>query len=336
MDSNADKSTENLVLNVSQNYTTDLAENKVQIVIYVYLPPLLIILGLIGNGSTCYFVRTKQLRKHSVSTYVCAYTVSNMLSLIFNSSIDWWIEEPNHFKHFSDPVCRLWQFFIRLVTYSGIWFVVAMVTDRFIVVCYPIKAKHICSVFVSKATTVAIMVGMTVISVHALWAYSVADNWCYLHGIQDDPNIAIWAIVSGFCYSFIPILVIFVVGSITGVGLCYGTPHGARGHLTPEQQTSKDLTYSTIIVSFLYFVFNTPATVINIIDNVAPDSWREIPRIIETMTLVRDISVLLLWINYSSIFFVCLISCNLFREVLKKNIFTLRMSKSESAEITNV
>ena len=322
--------------NSSQNYTAESSESEMQIIIYVYLMPILIFSGIISNGCTLYFVRTKQLRIHSVSTHIAAYTVSNILSLIFNSSIDWWmnIYETRHFIHFSDPVCRLWQFCIRLVTYSGAWFVVAMVTDRFIVVWYPAKAKHFCSVFVSKVTVVSIMIGMTVISVHALWSYSVVQNWCYLPGIVDDANIAIWQLISGFCYSFIPILVIFIVGNMTAAAMCFTDT--SRPRPTPEQMTNKDLTCSTVIIAFLYFVFNTPATIINIIDRLAPVSWREIPHVVQTMEVVRDISLLLAWINYSLIFFVCLISWNLFREILKKNIHALRLSKSESAEIVNV
>ena len=324
--------------NATWNYTADPTEreSEMQIIIYVYLLPILILCGIFSNACTLYFVRTKQLRIHSVSTYILAYTISNILSLIFNSGIDWWmyIYETRHFIHFSDPVCRLWQFCIRLVTYSGAWFVVAMVIDRFIVVWYPIKAKHICSVFVSKMTVVFIMVGMTVISVHALWSYSVVQNWCYLPGIVDDANIAIWQLISGFCYSFIPILVIFIVGNMTAAAMCFKDNPPQR--LTSEQRTNKDLTCSTVVIAFLYFVFNTPATIINIIDRIAPVSWREIPHVVQTMGVVRDISLLLVWVNYSSIFFVCLISCNVFREILKKNIYALRLSKSESADIVNV
>lgn len=322
--------------NITKNHTKESNESVLQIIIYVYLLPVLIICGILGNGITLYLVRTKQLRIYSVCTYIYAYTVSNILSLIFNSSIEWWIiiMGTRHFIHFSDPVCRLWQFFIRLVTYSGSWFVVAMVTDRFFIVWYPAKAKTFCSVFISKVTSICIMLGMTVISVHALWSYSVQDNWCYLPGITDDPNIAAWALISGFCYSFIPILAIFIVGNMTGAAMCYA--EAPRVCLSAEQRTSKDLTCSTIVVSFLYFVFSTPATIINIIDNIAPRAWREVPHVMQTMGMIRDISLLLAWINYSSIFFVFLMSCTVFREILKHNLYALRLSKSDSAEITNV
>ena len=333
MASGSENDVKYVMTNTSVNQTTGSSESTIQIIIYVYLLPLLIILGIIGNGCTCYCVRTKQLRKYSICTYICAYTISNMLSLTLNSSIDWWYSlfERRHFIHFSEPVCRIWQFCIRLVTYSGVWFVVAMITDRFILVWYPTKAKSFCSVFVSKATTVAIMVGMTVISVHALWAYSVTDDWCYLHGINEDANIAIWSLVSGFCYVFIPIIVIFIIGC---AAMCY--TNSSPVNLSPEQRTSYELTRSTIVISFLYFIFNTPATVINIIDNIAPMSWRETPHVKLTMGVIRDISLLLVLINYSSVFVVCLISCKTFREVLKKKIFDIRLSKSRSADITDV
>ena len=333
MASNPDTYFEYYYSNSSENHTVYSSESAMQIIIDVYVLPVLIILGILVNGSTCYCVRTKQLRKYSVCTYICAYTVSNMLSLILNSSIDWWysIFEKRHFIHFSEPVCRIWQFFIRLVTYSGVWFVVAMVTDRFILVCSPTKAKSFCSVFVSKATTVAIMIGMIVISVHALWAYSVTDDWCYLHGINEDTNIAVWSLVSGFCYVFIPLIVIFVVGC---AALCY--TGSTATILSPEQRTSRELTRSTIVISFLYFTFNTPATVINIIDNVAPMTWREAPHVENTMEVLRHMALLLVLINYSSVFFICLTACNIFREVLKKRIFDIRLSKTQLTGIANV
>ena len=316
------------------NYAGDSKLNSVtQAVLYIYTLPIFICMGIVGNAIVLYVVRNSVLSRHSVTIYVKAYTVANILSMIFNSSVDWIyiILEVRHFRNNSDAMCRIWQFFIRLVTYSGIWFVVAMATDRYIIVWHGHRKKQLCTMFNAKVTVCLIVVGMVTLSVHAMWTYDFSDEgWCYIQAkshVQYDFHRLIWPWVSGMLYSLVPILCIFILGNAIVVKQCHQQANN-------EDKISKELTRTVTFVCFSNFVLNTPATVINILDNALPQSWKEDPYNAKNMEITRDSMILLVCLNYVEILSAFFICSQVFRDTLYKLFHCPR--KPESIEGTAV
>ena len=291
--------------------------NRVEMVTYLCAAPVLITLGIFTNTLMCITLRKPCFRNTSLCAFLYAYSISNILALVFNSSVEWLSDLTigKHFYNYSEAVCRVWQFLIRLVAYSSGWFMVAMTIDRFLTVWFPKRAKSLCSVFFAKMVISFIMVGLTTISAHALWLFQLTNGWCYI----DSSSIFythFW-LVLGMQYSVVPLCLMFFFAILAYIGMRRRVVNTTE----MSNETMKvDITSATILNSFLYFTLNTPATVINVIDNFSPREWRNSTPVIIHMEVSRDISHTLILINYASGVIVWLTCSHVFRCALKETI----------------
>ena len=279
-------------------------------VLYTYFMPVFICIGLIGNGLSCYAVTRPPLKISSIAVYVFAYNVSNIITLIFNSGLQWCFDmlQVTHFMNNSEVSCRIWQFVFRLMTYSGIWFVVCLSIDRYIAMWLPHHAQSMCNPFMAKIAIVCTFTGLTVVSCHSMWLYQIYRGWCYLD-ITWDTNHELWLWVSGMLYSLVPLLIIFFFGNLLIVRLCL--KH--RGNLLPDSSdVDMDLTYFVMILSMLYFLFNFPATIIAIIRQ----AWHHDYVVMMKLDKASNVTSLIAWINHSIPFFILVGCSKTFRTIL--------------------
>lgn len=306
----------------------------IALITFIYPAPILIASGIFTNTLICLALRKPFFRNDSLCTFMYAFAISNILALLFNSSVEWIsdISMGTHFYNYSELVCRIWQFLIRLVIYSGGWFMAAMTIDRFLTVWFPKMANDLCSVFFAKAAITFIMIGLTTICVHALWLFKLtsrgSEKWCY----YDTYSVFykhFWRVL-GMQLSVVPLCLIFFFGILAGIGI-------RRRSLTKEmcnERIRMDITYSTLLNSALYFTLNAPATVINVIDNISPREWLEKSPVIENMEVSRDISQCLVLINYTSGLIAWLACSRAFRNVIKEIVF--RKPKLNRNSITSI
>jgi hypothetical protein len=280
---------------------------NVQLLMQTYIPPILIAIGTVGNVLIILATRRKHVCNLSICFYLCMYAVSNLLLLYLTSAIEWIsvISGTRYIADITDWGCRLWQFILRLVSYFGIWLVVAMSIDQYIAVWHPYRAVYMCTVFMAKFAIVIIIVGLVVISVHAMWIYQLMQNGCYILHNQGDLNAVLWPWLSGSLYSFVPLSLLFIFDVLLLAGLCVKKPWqlkpSSRGYFPV------DLTVMTFTVSLLYFLFTTPATIINVIDFNLPPSWLQDTELMTILDRARLISHFLPWLNPSILFLVCVV-----------------------------
>lgn len=286
------------------------AEDELQTVLYTYFMPLFICLGLIGNSLSCFAVTRSPLRSISISVYLFAYNLSNIITLIFNCGLQWCVDmlQIAHFSTHSEVSCRIWQFVFRIMTYSGIWFVVCLSIDRYIAMWHPHQAQSMCNPFMAKIAIVCTFTGLTVVSIHSMWLYQLYHGWCYID-ISRDANHEVWLWVSGMLYSLVPLIIIFFFGNLLIIRLCL--KH--RGNLLPDSSdVDMDLTYFVMILSMLYFLFNFPATIIAIIHTV----WQHDTDVVVNLSNALTVTQFIGWINYSCPFFILLGCSKAFRTIL--------------------
>lgn len=290
----------------------------IELVTFIYPGPILIAAGIFTNVLTCFVIRKPGFINISLCTFLFAYSVSNIMALLFNSSVEWLsdITLGTHFYNYSETICRLWQFFIRIVTYSGGWFLVAMTIERFLTLWFPKKANGLCSVFFAKTIIVFVIVGLTIISAHALWLFRLmpkgSEKWCYI-----DTYSAFYThfwLVLGMQFSVVPLCLILFFGILTFVGVRRRT----LLKTIINDRIRLDITSATLFSDLLYFTLNTPATVINAMDNFGPREWLESSPVIENMEVARDISHCLVLINYASGITVWLFFSHAFRCAIKE------------------
>ena len=306
----------NISYSTYPNYDTPSAlfpeEDGLQTVLYTYFVPLFICLGLIGNTLSCFASTRTPLKAFSISIYLFAYTLSNIVTLIFNSGLQWCFDmlEVAHFSTRSEVSCRIWQFLFRLMTYSGIWFVVCLSIDRYIAMWHPHRSQFMCNPFMAKIAIVSTLTGLTVVSIHSMWLYQLYQGWCYIDSSWD-LNHEVWLWVSGMLYGLVPLLIIFFFGNLLIIRLCL--KH--RGSLLPDSSdVDMDLTYFVVILSMLYFLFNFPATIINIIDR----AWQHDMVVLIKLGRARTVTQFIAWINHSCPFFILLGCSKAFRNIVSE------------------
>ena len=308
--------------------------NGIEEITFIYPAPILITLGIITNVLILLVLRKPGFRNISLCTFLGAYSISNILALVLNSGVEWMSDVfiGTHFYNSSEAVCRIWQFLIRVVTYSGGWFMVSMTIDRFLNMWFPKKANGLCSVFFAKTVITFVIVGLTIISAHALWLFRLTERgthtWCYIDTYSSFYT-HFW-LVLGMQFSVVPLCLILFFGILAGVGV----RRRSRFKTIMSERIRMDITLSTIFNAMLYFLLNAPATVINVIDNFSPREWLESIPVINNMEVARDISQCLVLISYASGIIVWILCSHSFRCAIKE-VFT-RKPKPNRTSVNSV
>lgn len=107
--------------------------------------PIIVYVGILGNGLSLVVMKTKNLRHKSYSLYLCALAVFDTLTLIahqIENVDDYFVHfkaEPGLFQHFNSASCKTYNFFSHIITLISSWLVVFMALERLIAVCFPFK-----------------------------------------------------------------------------------------------------------------------------------------------------------------------------------------------------
>ena len=226
------------------------------------------------------------------------YAVTNTLVLYVGCGADWvsHVTRTRYIAHFFDWLCRVWQFIYNVIIYAAGWIVVSMSIDRFIIVWQPRQAPYMCTVFMAKLVTIIILIGLVVVSIHAMWTYELTPQGCSIDIMQEDffQTIA-WPWISATLCSYIPLVLIFTFQIILLIGLVY--PRSEVVSLTNMNQTTQDqLTKLALIVSLVYLALNLPIIIVNLMEyansSVRPFNYRKTIRLLFARTACQTISCL--------------------------------------------
>lgn len=288
---------------------------------YAFILPVFIVMGIIGNSITLCVFRRDRMRKMSVCFYLSAYALDNILTTLVTSFMEWihMVVATPHITHWTDWGCKLWQFSIRVVIYAGAWIIVAMTADRFLSLWYPKKSVTVCTVFWAKFAVSLILIGLVFVSVHAMWTYEVITEGCF--PAQGDLHAQIWPWLSGGCYSFLPLALIFLLDNLLLVKMCM------------KRNCPPDFTFTVFSLSLLFALLATPATVINVVDFSLSRNALEDSEFMKTLDTVRIVCQLFAFLNPSGLFWVCLAVSKKFRAELCEMIIGCRVRKKEHVKI---
>ncbi len=195
------------------------------------------------------------------------YSLTNILVLYIGCGMDWFshVTETTYIANFSDWLCRVWQFMYKVIIYAAGWIVVSMVIDRFIILWHPRQAPYMCTVFMAKLVMIIIVIGLVVVSVHAMWTYELNAQGCSVDPMQQDFQTLAWPWISAALCSYIPLVLIFLFSIVITIGLV--CPRADAVSVTNMNQSTQDqLTKLTLVVGFVFLTLNLPTIIVNIIE----------------------------------------------------------------------
>lgn len=277
-----------------------------------YVTPVLIVFGNFSNLLALIVLRRKNLRPHSVCFYMTAYAVANILVLELIMGITWlcFVLEKTYIGSITDWSCRLWTFISNVIIYCGIWFVVVLTIDRFIYLCQPRKAASYCTVFTAKFIVLTVLVGLLVISIHAMWTFDLQPQGCFVSSEQQDLHTLIWPWWSASIYSYLPLAMLFFINIVLSVSLCLKRHRQRRSQ---QVEGADDFAITTLVISSSFFLLTVPATIINIIDIHFPSSMLSID-LIAGIELTKKVTEILSSINHTLLGVILMIFSRAFRQ----------------------
>ncbi|XP_059145783.1 uncharacterized protein LOC131932910 [Physella acuta] len=267
--------------------------------LFRYASPAIIIIGNITNLIALIVLRRKKLRRASVCFYLCAYALANLCVLNFMLGVIWMCEifKLSYVTYLADWTCRLWTFINNVFTYCGVWFVVAMNIDRLVYLTSRSNSQNPCTVFSAKAAVLAIMVGLTVVSIHAMWTYELQKQGCFVALEPHDLHKMIWPWLSATAYTFLPLFLLLCLNIAQGVAICL--KHGRKVVIShPADGCQDSFIVTVMVVSLTAFFLNAPATVTNVLDIHVPTSWISVDFVAQ-IELTKKITELLSSLNHA-------------------------------------
>ena len=266
-----------------------------------WAPPLMIVSGSVGNAIAFIVLSRRNIRKWSICIYLAVFALCNTLVLYVGCGLDWvaHITETPYVANLADWICRLWQFVFNVIIYTASWVVVAMISDRFVSVCLPTKAKLVCTVFISKLVCILIVVFLIVISIHAMWTYELTPNGCYIDPAQRDFQSISWPYISAILYSYVPLTSITVL--IVAVLCSYVNSTTVALELPSNASHQSSFTRAAVIISSLYVIMSLPTVVINFVEYNRPDwssNYKKLAQIFLARTIGQSIACLCHSISY--------------------------------------
>ena len=239
-----------------------MVEYKIQRALLIFVPPVFIIVGSIGNVLAFVVLTRKNVRQWSVCFYLSVYVVTNTLVLYIGCGLQWVSQITNlpHIVNLADWSCRVWQFLFTVILYSTWWIMVAMSVDRFLVLWLPSRAQQWCTVFMAKVATIIIYVGIIVINIHAMWTYDYEPTLGQCYNPPGDTYPFVWALVQATLNSYVPILLIFIFIIAMTIGLIMPS---VRSQLVPVQE---QLTITTLLTALCFLLLVLPGITINLLE----------------------------------------------------------------------
>ena len=247
------------------------SEFKILQILQLYVPPILIVFGSIGNVLAFVVLTRKHMRHSSICFYMAMFAITNTIILYIGCGLEWVAHVTNqpYIANLADWTCKVWQFLFNVIRYSSFWLVVAMTADRVIRIWHPNMANTFCTVFMAKAVTISISVGLVVVSVHSMWIFElIPHSGCTIDPKQRDFETTVWPWIAASLSSYIPTLFIMILTILLVIGVYL---YENRPETEPNMTR---FTRVTLCLAIFFLICTLPTQVINFIEYSKPH-WLE-------------------------------------------------------------
>lgn len=283
--------------------------------VYFVIIPTISVLGILTNVLTFAALVKPPLNNFSPSVYLAAYCVSSALVCGFITGLGY-LFEINDWQDIalrSNSSCKLWAFVRTILNSSPNWLLTGVAVDRIVAVWCPKRAQNMCTVFVSKILVCLIIVFLTTITVHEMWSNTIINDISLKRctvDFRENPYDFFGLVMRAVILFFMPIFLLFLFGNTIMVRLCL-KHHGRQ---IPNTSTlDLDLTYVVTVHSLIVFALNIPGAILQILVFVNYSHLNN---------FMFELFHYIGFLAYITLFFVMLVRCKDFREVVMSIICT--------------
>ncbi|XP_055892471.1 growth hormone secretagogue receptor type 1-like isoform X2 [Biomphalaria glabrata] len=270
-------------------------ESEMRKMLYLYVPPVLIIIGTLGNTFSFIILRRKQMLKVSSYLYLASLAVIDTF-VLYNGLLVIWVQELGyHMRNWSDWLCKPLVTLGYVASDFSVWLIIAVTVERYIVVCFPFQASSMCNLSRAKKVIVGIFFIMLALNFHFFWTVEIdtLHDRCMPAKQHIRLVTEIWPWVDTLIYSLIPFLTItvlniFIIKEVAGArsnrmllsgsendNYILATNHrnsNVANQRRSNQNEGSRLTALLLTVSFTFLVLTLPFNIVMIITRLWNDT----------------------------------------------------------------
>jgi hypothetical protein len=141
-------------------------------VFQVYVLPVIVFPGLVGNTLSAKVFLTKDLRRISSTVYVLAVLIADngvLISLLFV-----WMEVLGFRFNHEKGMCQFQVYWSYICTFISIWFIVCITVENYITICHPTRIASMCTV--RRALIAALSLFVFALSFYAVFIVTTIVN----------------------------------------------------------------------------------------------------------------------------------------------------------------
>ena len=192
--------------------------------LFIYAPPTLLLLGFLGNSLSLLVMLRKSMRETSVGIYCATLAVADSFAAQ-GVLLDQMVRgvTSNAVRLHSWLGGTIYLFTTYVGAHTAAWVIVAISTDRFISIWFPLRAKALITTFRSKIVVFVIIVtsvvfnGLHVFILYKGYNTNLNDTTDIYIGINQEVTTYLnvsWYIVDAAVYYILPVPAIFVFNSL--------------------------------------------------------------------------------------------------------------------------
>ncbi|KAK2155480.1 hypothetical protein LSH36_239g04019 [Paralvinella palmiformis] len=306
---------------------------RIQKLLLLYIPPILIILGTFGNVFSFVILKRKAMLKFSTYYYLMVLAVADTL-VLYVGLLRLWIGELTGFdvRDRADWLCKLTNVVGYTVSDFSVWLIIAVTVERYIVVCHPLRASTMCNARRARKVIGGLLCGLLLLNAHFLWTVRIVY---FKHAGDTIPQCAgsrrhsrlveqVWPWLDTVVYSVLPFLIIIVLNALIVRQVIRARRHRIQlrngsmyeqAQRRPSHEGSTRLTVMLLTITFAFLLTTLPMTVANILAAFW-NEYRTDLAAVSRFKLGRTITELLMYVNHSMNFFLYCATGQKFRHQL--------------------
>lgn len=311
-----------------QDSVEDYEEYQIHRFLRRYVPPFLMLIGLVGNVMSFFILRHKSMARHSTNHFLAALSIADLI-VLFAGLFRLWIGEilDNDFQNVSDFMCKI----VNLLTYSSsqfsAWLVLTVTAERYIVVCHALQASRWCSRERARKTVILLAIIFILINLHLIWTIGIRNDTAQgkpqCDGLANYEFLVrkVWPWIDAILYSTIPVIAISLFNILIIRQVLIATHSRKSMQQVPlnkielkrrSKNKSSKLTIMLLTISFTFCVTTLPMNVVMIASYQVGNNPKEMAK----LWLVRTTAELLMYLNHSINFFLYCATGHKFRSIV--------------------
>lgn len=338
------------------DYLTEYLEYRVHKLLLLYVPPIVFLLGMVGNFLSFLTLNCRAMRRLSTCAYLSVLAVADSAVLVLGL-LRIWIAEltGTDVRSLSEVSCKATNAFGSCISDFSVWLIMAVTVERFVVVCYPLKVPSMCSRRRALWIMGILLATLASINAHFFWTTGLsrghgrcrtaAELVCDSAEGYEFAMSEVWPWIDAFLYSLLPFVVILAFNVIIVIRVLSTRRHreelcGGRRPSNSVAESTTKLSVMLLTVSFAFVATTLPMNVTLIASSVFQGTYVIDRRLAARFKLARTVCELLMYANHSTNFFLYCATGNKFRKELcaivrRRGDRGLKMSSAAAVQQSN-